>query len=58
MARFRINPNGIVFGQGAPVDVNALLASSLGMSNDFAGKRRPPQCGWQASTHQTRDKCC
>ncbi|MGK5019241.1 YDG domain-containing protein [Janthinobacterium sp. LB2P10] len=31
---FLINPNGIVFGQGAKVDVNALLASSLGMSND------------------------
>ncbi|MGK5038218.1 filamentous hemagglutinin N-terminal domain-containing protein [Janthinobacterium sp. LB3P118] len=39
---FLINPNGIVFGQGAKVDVNALVASSLGMSNDdfLAGKRQ------------------
>ncbi|WP_219114897.1 YDG domain-containing protein [Janthinobacterium sp. UMAB-56] len=39
---FLINPNGIVFGQGAKVDVNGLVASSLGMSNaDFlAGKRQ------------------
>ena len=38
---FLINPNGIVFGQGAKVDVNGLVASSLGMTNaDFlAGKR-------------------
>ncbi len=38
---FLINPNGIVFGQGARVDVNGLVASSLGMTNaDFlAGKR-------------------
>ncbi|MGK5065453.1 YDG domain-containing protein [Janthinobacterium sp. LB3P112] len=38
---FLINPNGIVFGQGAKVDVNGLVASSLGLSNaDFlSGKR-------------------
>ena len=39
---FLINPNGIVFGSGARVDVNGLVASSLGLSNgDFlAGKLR------------------
>ncbi|MFZ4878352.1 beta strand repeat-containing protein, partial [Janthinobacterium sp. Mn2066] len=39
---FLINPNGIVFGQGARVDVQGLVASSLGMSNEdfLAGKRQ------------------
>ncbi|OFA02247.1 heme/hemopexin-binding protein precursor [Janthinobacterium sp. HH107] len=39
---FLINPNGIVFGQGAKVDVNGLVASSLGMTNEdfLAGKRQ------------------
>ncbi|MBE3023154.1 S-layer family protein [Janthinobacterium sp. GW458P] len=39
---FLINPNGIVFGHGARVDVNGLVASSLGMSNEdfLAGKRQ------------------
>ncbi|WP_083412104.1 YDG domain-containing protein [Janthinobacterium sp. 1_2014MBL_MicDiv] len=39
---FLINPNGIVFGQGARVDVHGLVASSLGMSNEdfLAGKRQ------------------
>jgi filamentous hemagglutinin family protein len=33
---FLINPNGIVFGSGARVDVNGLVASSLDLSNgDF-----------------------
>ena len=31
---FLINPNGILFGQGARVDVNGLVASSLAISND------------------------
>ena len=39
---FLINPNGIVFGQGAKVDVNGLVASSLGMANEdfLAGKHQ------------------
>ena len=39
---FLINPNGIVFGHGAKVDVNGLVASSLGMSNEdfLAGKHQ------------------
>ncbi|MEI6610309.1 MAG: filamentous hemagglutinin N-terminal domain-containing protein, partial [Deltaproteobacteria bacterium] len=37
---FLINPNGILFGQGARIDVNGLVASTLNLSNqDFlAGK--------------------
>jgi len=37
---FIINPNGILFGQGARIDVNGLVASTLNLSNqDFlAGK--------------------
>ncbi len=37
---FLINPNGIVFGAGARVDVNGLVASSLKLGNDdfLAGK--------------------
>ena len=39
---FLINPNGIVFGHGAKVDVNGLVASSLGMANEdfLAGKHQ------------------
>ena len=37
---FLINPNGIVFGAGARVDVNGLVASTLNLGNDdfLAGK--------------------
>lgn len=37
---FLINPNGILFGSGARVDVNGLIASTLNLSNEdfLAGK--------------------
>ena len=44
---FLINPNGVLFGNGARVDVNGLVASSLHLSNsDFlAGKSQFSQVG-------------
>ena len=37
---FLINPSGVAFGRGAPVDVGALVVSTLRLSNeDFAAGR-------------------
>ena len=35
---YLINPNGILFGQGAAVNVNSLVASSLNISDDLFNK--------------------
>ncbi len=44
---FLINPNGVLFGKGARIDVNGLVASSLHLSNnDFlSGKSQFSQVG-------------
>ncbi|WP_198116869.1 two-partner secretion domain-containing protein [Massilia rhizosphaerae] len=43
---FLINPNGILFGQGARVDVNGLVASTLNISDaDFQAGRKRFQAG-------------
>jgi filamentous hemagglutinin family protein len=48
---FLINPNGIVFGQGARVDVNGLVASTLNISDaDFQAGRKRFQAGAVAGT--------
>jgi len=48
---FLINPNGILFGKGSRVDVNGLVASSLGMSDtDFLGGKKVFRAGDVAGT--------
>jgi filamentous hemagglutinin family protein len=43
---FLINPNGILFGQGARVDVNGLVASTLNLSDaDFLAGKKNFQAG-------------
>lgn len=46
---FLINPNGVLFGKGAQVDVNGLTVSSLGMSDaDFKAGKLNFEAGAQA----------
>jgi filamentous hemagglutinin family protein len=48
---FLINPNGILFGQGARVDVNGLVASTLNLSDaDFLAGRKRFQAAPNAGT--------
>jgi filamentous hemagglutinin family protein len=48
---FLINPNGILFGQGARVDVNGLVASTLNLSDaDFLAGKKNFQAGTGAGT--------
>jgi filamentous hemagglutinin family protein len=53
---FLINPNGIVFGQGARVDVNGLVASTLNMSDaDFLAGKKNFQAGAGATPGTLRN---
>src|SRR6476661_6059996 len=48
---FLINPNGVLFGRGARVDVNGLVASTLNLSDaDFLAGKKNFQAGTGAGT--------
>jgi filamentous hemagglutinin family protein len=52
---FLINPNGILFGAGARVDVNGLVASTLGLSNqDFLAGKMNFTAGGKSASLQNR----
>jgi filamentous hemagglutinin family protein len=54
---FLINPNGILFGQGARVDVNGLVASTLNLSDaDFLAGKKNFQAGAGATPGAVRNE--
>ncbi len=54
---FLINPNGILFGQGARVDVNGLVASTLNISDaDFLAGKKHFQAGAGAKPGVVRNE--
>jgi filamentous hemagglutinin family protein len=54
---FLINPNGILFGQGARVDVNGLVASTLNMSDaDFLAGKKNFQAGANGAAGTLRNE--